>query len=181
MLVVDPGGADALARQVRGTVHAGLRQRDDRRERALHERPNRHHLDAAIALAQHLGLVRDRELGAAGGDLADRCRGVARGPDLHVQPYLFEEPLGLRRVDAGVVGVREEVEHQLELLRAARGGSLLALAAARRGGGEHAQDDEGRAPHAGSSSRLQGAASRCATVVSTNRSSAIPIRMTTPA
>ena len=69
-------------------------------------------LEPLVARAQHLGLVGDGQVDAPGGDLLDRRGRVGRLADLHVQPGVVEVPARLRRVDARVVGVREEVEHQ---------------------------------------------------------------------
>ena len=46
----------------------------------VHQRRDRDHRQPLVAGEQDLGLVGDREVGAPGGDLADRRRGVGRGP-----------------------------------------------------------------------------------------------------
>ena len=84
------------------------------------ERADRDHRQALVAGEQHLGLVGDREVGAAGGDLADRRRGVGGDLGLDVEPGLVEVAAVERRVDPGVVGVDVEVERQVERLRSRR-------------------------------------------------------------
>ena len=136
VLVVDPGRADGLALEVGGLADLRLRQRDDRGERLLDDRGHAHHAEALVARAEHLGLVRDREVHAPRRHLLDRRGRVGRLADLHVEAGLLEVATRLRGVDAGVVGVREVVEHQLDALGAGRLEHVLLLAAP----GEHNRD-----------------------------------------
>ena len=89
----------------------------------------------------------------------------------------------LRRVDARVVGVGEEVEHQLEALTAARLEHVLLLAAGgerqRRDGAEQ-REQQGLLMR-GLSFRFQGVARRSASVTSANSATAIRVRITMPA
>ena len=131
--------------------------RHDRRERPLHDRGDRHQRQALVAGEQHLGLVGDRGVDLARGQQLERVGRVGRHLDVHVEARLGEVALGERLVDPDVVGVREPVEHQRELLRAARRPRHRLLLLAASGGGKASSaaasaDDEQsgeRAPHAG--------------------------------
>ena len=129
--------------------------------------PTRHHVQALVARAQHLGLVGDRQVHAAGRHLLDRRGRVGRLADLHVEPGLLEVPARLRRVDAGVVGVGEVVEHQLSCFEpdGSSASSFSPQPASRATSASSRGDDAG---HAVSSFRFQGQARRSASVASAN-------------
>jgi hypothetical protein len=74
-------------------------------------------------------------------DLLDRRGRIRRLPDLHVEARLLEVAARLGRVDAGVVRVREVVQHQLDVLRAGGLEHVLLLAAA--GGRQRGGADQG--------------------------------------
>ena len=178
-LVVDPRRADRLSLQIRGAPDLRLGQRDDRGERILHDRRDADDAQAEIARPEHLGLVRDGEVDVAGGDLLDRGRGIWRLADLDVEARLLEVAARLRRVDAGVVGVREVVEHQLDPLRAARLEHVLLLAAAGEQNPERREQRE--LPHAICSFRFQGQQIHSARATSANSATAIRVKITIPA
>ena len=115
-LVGDAGGADALAGEVLGARRCRCRERHQRRQRLLHERADRDELRALVAREQQLGLVGDGEVGAAALEQLERRGGVGRRLDLDVEPGALVLARRLGRVDAGVVGVGEVVEHEVEAL-----------------------------------------------------------------
>ena len=55
-----------------------------------------------------------------GGEQLRRVGRFARGLDVEVDPGVFVEAFGLRRVDAGVDGVGREIEHDGRAFRHAR-------------------------------------------------------------
>src|SRR5207302_5679978 len=69
---------------------------------------------------QQLRLIRDRRVHAPGGEQLQRFRRVGGGLGLYVQARRAEVAVGDRRIQRGVVGIGEEVEHHREALR--RGG-----------------------------------------------------------
>src|SRR5205085_1540136 len=93
-----------------------------------------------VASAQHLRLVRDGEIGLPRGEQLQRRRRVGRRPDPHVDSLPLERAGRLRGVDRRVVGVREEVEHQVEATAAT---PARAPAARQEGRGEGKE----RKPH----------------------------------
>ncbi len=182
LLIVDARVAHLLARQVLGRADLRVGQRDDRGERLPHQRAHRDHFQALVARPQQLRLIRHGEVHAPGRDLLDRRRGVRRLADVHLQPGVVEVPARLRRVDARVVGVREEVEHQADLGLALGAERVLLLATA----GEHGQGGEkcreGDSGHAVLSSvRFHGVAIRSARVARLNSATAMRVRITIPA
>ena len=163
------------------------RQPDQRGQRPVDDRGDRHDRQALVAGEQHLGLVGDRQVRPAGGDLADRRRRVGGDLGLDVEPRLVEVAAVLRRVDPGVVGVDVEVELDVERLRPAVPVAPRLLAAA---GGEPRQRDgaattSGDAGLGASSIRLRVAATsttrRSISVSGANSAIAIADRTTTAA
>ena len=140
-LVGDAGGAHALAREARDARHVAPGQRDDRCERPLDERGDRDHAQAVVAREQELGLVGDRHVYLARREQLQGFGGVGGRLGPHVQADGGEVAVADRRVERGVVGVGEEVEHHRHALGAGRAQRVLLFATAReRGGaGEHAR------------------------------------------
>ena len=105
----------------------------DRGQRALHERRRpRRRCSALVARQQQLGLVGDRQVGRPAASSFSGAAGSDGACESHVEPGPLEVAARLRRVDAGVVGVGEEVEHERRRLAACGARrSLLLLAAAR--------------------------------------------------
>ena len=139
VLVGDAGGADLLALQLGRLADGLLADGDDRRQRLLHERPDRDDLDALRAGEQQLGLVGDRQVGLAGGQQLQRRRRVRRRARRDVELRRLELAGVDRRVDAGVVGVGQVVQDEVDALRRAAAGRLLLLAA----GGEPGRAEGG--------------------------------------
>jgi hypothetical protein len=92
-----------------------------------------------IAGKQHLGLVRDREVGLARREQLQRRGRVGWHLQVDIEPGAFEVAPALRGVEADVVGVGQVVEHDGQLLLARRADVLLLLAAAR--GNERGRED----------------------------------------
>ena len=191
-LVRDAGVADALAAQLGRARNVLGADRHDRRERPLHDRGDRHQRQALVSREQDLGLVGDRGVDLARGQQLERVGRVGRHLDVHVEARLGEVAFRERLVDPDVVGVREPVEHQRQLLRAAGRPRhrLLLLPAAGGGNGqqrgrERRDEHSGeRAPHARRSSRgpyAHGSASRSASASNANSEIANSDRTTTAA
>src|SRR3954467_3984450 len=132
-------------------------------------------VEARRAPTQRPRLVGHGEIDPAGRDLLDRRRRVSRLADLHVESRRLEVAALRRGINRRVVGVREVVQHQLELLLGRRPQHVDLLAAAGK------RDDHARAecepPHA---SRLQGMAIRSTSDTKANSAIAIRATRTTP-
>ena len=128
-----PAVAIVLPARSRGDSIPAVGQRDQRGQRLLDQRRDRDDVEPRVAGEQDLRLVGDREVGAAGGDLLDRRRGVRGHVRLDVEPGVLEVAAVERLVDPDVVGVDVEVEREVERLRLRRlaVARLLLLAAAR--------------------------------------------------
>ena len=124
-----------------GLADRVLAERDDRRQRRLHERADRDELGALGARQQQLGLVGDREVGPARRPAASAApTGPTACAACTSSAACLNSPVADRGVDAGVVGVGEVVEDEVDALGAAASpvGSF-ALAA----GGEAEREQRG--------------------------------------
>src|SRR4051794_9757890 len=150
LLVGDAGGGDRLATEVLDVLDARVLQPDHRRERSRDQGGDRLDRQALVLRQEDLGLIGDRQVDAAGGDLLDRGRGIGRRLRLDVEARVAEVPVVDRLEDSGVVGVDVEVERQAERLRRPGAGRLRLLPAA-RGDGRRAD----RKGHGGRSNALR--------------------------
>ena len=112
-----PAVATVLPLRSGDAFDPGLAEPDQRGQGPVDERRDRDHVEALFVGQRDLGLVGDRQVRLAGGDLLDRRRGVGGGVDADVEAGFLEVAELLRHVDPGVVGVGVEVERQAERLR----------------------------------------------------------------
>ncbi len=91
---------------------------DHRGERPLDDRGDRDQVEAALAGDAEVVDVHHREVGAARGEQLGAVGGARGLLDLQVDALVREVAVRLRRVDAGVDGVRLEVEDQGRALSA---------------------------------------------------------------
>ncbi len=107
------------------------------------DRGDRDHRQALVVRQQDLGLVRDREVRAAGSHLADRRRGVGWNPGVDGEAGLLEVAALQRGEQPGVVGVDVEVERDVESLRLDAVGTRLLLLTTGRGQQRQRREGEG--------------------------------------
>src|SRR4029450_1039508 len=122
----------------------------------------------------------DRKVDAPRGHLLDRRGRVGWLANRNVEAGLLEVAPGLRGVDAGVVGVREVVEHQLDVLGARGLEHVVLLAAA----GEHESSrarERGQPSHTGVSCGFHGQARRSTRATRANSETAMTVSRTIPA
>ena len=153
VLVRDAGRGDRLAVEIGGGRDAGLRQRDQRGERPLHEGGDGGHREPLVAREQDLGLVGDREIGPAGGDLLDRRRRIGGNLRLHREAGPLEVAAVEGLVDPGVVRVDVEVQLQRHPAQAAPASSPRSPGCSRRTAAARASA-AARRPHPPQLSRL---------------------------
>ena len=123
--LLDPGDgiADAAALQVGQRRDRAILQHQKAVQRRRHQRSHPDQRQPFGHLQVQLRLVRDRKVGAAGGDHLRRVSRIGGGDDLDRQALIGEIAVLLGDQDRAVVGVHEPVQHQGELvLRPHRGG-----------------------------------------------------------
>src|SRR6476619_5953661 len=110
-------------------MYSGALEPDHGRERRSHHGGDGLHRQALVTGEKYLGLVRDREVYPAGGDLLDRRRWIRGGLRTDVEAGVAEVAAVDRFVETGVVSIHVEVERDVERLRIG-GGDVLRLLAA---------------------------------------------------
>jgi hypothetical protein len=149
-LVRQSGGAHAHSREVARRADLLLPERDDRCQRLLDDGADADQVPCSrVAGQQQLGLVGDRHVRSARAQELEGRGRVRRRLDPDVEPGAAIVARRLGGIDAGVIGVGEVVEHQVEALElggcgSARGRLLLFTAA-----GQHEKADKGADESAG--------------------------------
>ena len=114
--------ADLAPLEIGDLAYRPVRQHHQRVEGRRHQRADALERQPGVHLHVQLGLVRDRDLGPAGGHQLGRVVGIGRGDELDLEAAVAEVALLLGHHEGRVVGVDEPVEQHREALGGGGGG-----------------------------------------------------------